>query len=1050
MAAGAGPRGGGWSAIDDPGRARVWLSGLGVRDAERGYRDLADVARLGLSDATASAFLGQLGRLLPRCPDAGMALTNLERYLAAGPDADAAARALVESPRTAEVAVQLFSTSQYFSDLVIQKPWLLGWLRAGGERPDAGKIIDDLWDELREAGSDDEARLVIRRCRRRELLRIGYNDIIREMPLEIVTRDLSHLADACVEAAYRLARGNADERHGQPSGAGDGRPARFVVLALGKLGGEELNYSSDIDLIFLYDVEGETNGPRPVSNAEYFARLGSELVRLLSDHTPLGFAYRVDMRLRPEGDQGPLARSLAATLGYYETSGRTWERQALIKCRAIAGDPSLGRDFLAAIRPFVYRRYLSGQEIGEIKAMKRRIEGRTVSAGTSEVEVKTGRGGIRDVEFVVQFLQLLHGGQYPEVGHANTLTAMARLEQVGCLTAEERGIMEDTYRFLRRVEHRLQVMFDLQTHAMPRELEEQRKLAIRVGYLPANAWEDRTGPAQRFLGDYRAKTELNRKILNHLLHDAFRDDAGAAADPVIDLVLDPEPDAEQIASALAPYPFRDRETAYQNLMALAREDSPFLSQARCHHFLAAIAPRLLQAVCQAPEPDMALNNLEKVSASLGAKAVLWELFQFNPPTLRLFVELCSTSQFLSEILINNPGMIDDLMDSLVVDRAQPTTAIKGELAELCRGAEDIAPILSSFRNKEWVRIATRDILAREPIREVTRELADVAESIVIQVAKDQWARHAQRCGQPRRASDGKRLDWAIVGLGKLGGRELNYHSDLDLVFLYEEDGTTRGGQRAVSNAQFVEEVVRRMLRALGDHGNGPGLYTVDTRLRPHGDSGPLAVTLDAFEDYLDGPAQTWERMALTRARVVYSTGEFGYEVTEAIRAGIGRVVDPEAIRRDVLAMRRRQEESSSPHDLRRGPGGLADVEFLVQYLWLRQARGEPLIVRANIWDAIEWLTRAGHLPREAEADLRAAYDFYRTVEGRLRIIQNRSTSEWPEDRDGLARLVRRLGHPDGSGEALADFVRDVTRHAESVRRWFDTLVGPVRKPARSS
>ncbi|HEY2155414.1 MAG TPA: bifunctional [glutamate--ammonia ligase]-adenylyl-L-tyrosine phosphorylase/[glutamate--ammonia-ligase] adenylyltransferase, partial [Isosphaeraceae bacterium] len=290
MPAGAGPRGGGgWSPVDDPARARVWLSGLGVRDPERGYRDLADVARLGLSDATASAFLEQLGRLLPRCPDAGMALTNIERYLAAGEDPDAAARSLLESPRTAEVAVQLFSTSQYFSDLVIQKPWLLGWLRAGGDRPDAGKIIDDLWDELREAGSDDdEARLVIRRCRRRELLRIGYNDIVREMPLEIVTRDLSHLADACVEAAYRLARARADERHGSPSGVGDGQPARFVVLALGKLGGEELNYSSDIDLIFLYDVEGQTSGPRPVSNAEYFARLGGELVRLLSDHTPLG------------------------------------------------------------------------------------------------------------------------------------------------------------------------------------------------------------------------------------------------------------------------------------------------------------------------------------------------------------------------------------------------------------------------------------------------------------------------------------------------------------------------------------------------------------------------------------------------------------------------------------------------------------------------------------------------------------------------------------------------------------------------------------------
>ena len=483
--------------------------------------------------------------------------------------------------------------------------------------------------------------------------------------------------------------------------------------------------------------------------------MGGEIVRLLADHTSLGMAYRVDMRFRPEGDQGALARSHAATLGYYETTGRTWERQALIKCRPIAGDLILGRAFLGAIEPFIYRRYLSAAEINEIKAMKRRIEQRTFSAGTAEVEVKTGHGGIRDVEFVVQFLQLLHGGEYPEVRHANTLIAIARLEDVGCLTSEERGIMEDTYRFLRRVEHRLQIMFDRQTHQMPRDLEEQRTLAVRMGYEPASPWEDRTGPAQRFLSDYRAKTDLNRRILNHLLHDAFLDD-GAESDPVVDLVLDPHPGDELVRSVFGKYPFRDHAMAYANLLALAREDIPFLSQARCRHFLAAIAPRLLEAVSRTPDPDMALTNLEKVSASLGAKAILWELFSFNPPTLRLYVELCSSSQFLSEILINNPGMIDDLMDSLVDDRAQSSQSIKADLAELCKGAEDLSPILLSFRNKEWVRIGTRDILGREPIRDVTRELADVAEAIVTHAARHQWDLRLKKYGAPRRGGDGGR------------------------------------------------------------------------------------------------------------------------------------------------------------------------------------------------------------------------------------------------------------------------------------------------------
>jgi glutamate-ammonia-ligase adenylyltransferase len=620
---------------------------------------------------------------------------------------------------------------------------------------------------------------------------------------------------------------------------------------------------------------------------------------------------------------------------------------------------------------------------------------------------------------------------------------MARLEHVGCLTSEERDIMENTYRFLRRVEHRLQTMFDRQTHEMPRDLEDQRVLAIRMGYAPASTWEDRVGPAQRFLADYRSKTELNRKILNHLLHDAFRADADAdaAADPIVDLVLDPNPSPELIAEALAKYPFQDRQTAYQNLMALAREDFPFLSQARCRHFLAAIAPRLLEAVSRTPDPDMALTNLEKVSASLGAKAILWELFNFNPPTLRLYVELCATSQFLSEILINNPGMIDELMDSLVVDRPQPAPAIRAELAELCKGAEDLAPILLSFRNQEWVRVGIRDILGREPIRDVTRELADVADAIVAQVARNQWEQRAARFGTPRRASGGQRHRWAIIGLGKLGGRELNYHSDLDLVFVHEGDGQTEGGEESIANEQFVSEVVRRLLKALSATGSAGCLYPVDTRLRPHGSSGPLVVTLDAFRDYFHARAQSWERLALTRARVVFANGGFAREVTEVIREVLSLPVDPASLASDVVAMRRRLEETRARNDLKRGFGGLADIEFLVQYLQLTYAATIPEIIRPNVWDALDALRRAGLISAEAHIDLREAYDFLRTVESRLRIVHNRSARDLPDSQEELARLARRLNYdePHSADSALA-FMADAASHAVRTRALFQEIV----------
>ena len=1026
--------------LDNPEAARLWLSGLGLRDPERGLRDLRDIARRVDNMALVADLAGQLNLCLPRSSEPGMALTNLERFLTECPDPSGTVELLRANPRTTEIMIQVFSTSQYFSEMLIRDTSLLTWLRAGTDRLDRDALISDL-ATLLDVESDDEAiRLAIRQYRRRETLRIGYNDIVRGLPLEVTTVDLSHLADACVEAAYRYARRRAELKYGQPTRA-DGQPAQFVVLALGKLGGTELNYSSDIDLIFLYDEDGPTEGgPRPTSNAEFFTRLGGEIVRLLSDHSALGIAYRVDMRLRPDGDQGSLARSLSATVNYYETSGRTWERQALIKCRPIAGDLNLGAHFLEAIRPFVYRRYLGAAEIAEIKAMKRRIESRTLSAGTDDIEVKTGRGGIRDVEFVVQFLQLLHGGQYPVVRHANTLAAIVRLEDVGCLSAEERGIMEDTYRFLRRLEHRLQIMFDRQTHQMPQSGHEQRTLAIRMGYPPASLWEDSAGPSQRFLTDYRYKTEMNRQILNHLLHDTFKDDNGVDVDPVVDLVLDPEPSDKQIEAALGRYPFRDRVLAYENLMALAREDTPFLSHARCRHFLAAIAPRLLQAVGSAADPDMALTNLEKVSASLGAKAILWELFNFNPPTLRLYVELCASSQFLSEILINNPGMVDDLMDSLVVDRPQSAKMIRGELAELCKGAEDISPILFSFRNTEWVRIGVRDILRREPIRDVTRELADVAEAIVAQVAHSAWQRRSIRYGTPRKP-DGRPSRWAVLGLGKFGGRELNYHSDLDLIVIYEEDGETQGGERSIPNEQFVAEVAKASLRALGGDGAGP-LYQADIRLRPHGISGPLVVSLARFREYFAGAAQAWERMALTRARPIHSTGDFGKLVAATIEAILVAPINRLRLATEVVAMRKRLEVSAPPGDLKRGIGGLADIEFVVQYLQLIHAADQPNILHPNTWDALTSLRRARLITSRDHSELRASYDFLREVEGRLRIVQNRSVSDWPVRPDELVRLARRLGY-DASDqlEAVAALIKEAGGHRTHARNLFHKILG---------
>src|SRR5437870_5611869 len=390
-------------------RARSTFQVWNLRDHERGWRNLTHLAEAVGIDALKE--LGTpLGRFLPRCPDPDMALNNLERFLA-NPAGAAQLRALLEGRgRTLEILLQLFSTSQLFSDLLVANPDYLDTLRVPLRRsPSQKELQEQLQAEVDAAFEDSAVLRIFRRYRQRQVLRIGTNDVIRDRPFEEITRDISRVADAALEVALTTALRHVAKRFGEPFTTG-GEPARCVILAFGKLGGEELNYSSDIDLMFLYDQEVSTRGPRvsSIGNDEFFSRVVSEVVRLLSAHTDRGQAYRVDLRLRPEGQRGPLARSLDSTLAYYDSVGRTWERQALIKVRPVAGDLGLGGDFLRAIESFVYRKYLSFAEINEIKAVKRLIEHKTSRAGVSDTDVKTGRGGIRDIEFTIQFLQLLN------------------------------------------------------------------------------------------------------------------------------------------------------------------------------------------------------------------------------------------------------------------------------------------------------------------------------------------------------------------------------------------------------------------------------------------------------------------------------------------------------------------------------------------------------------------------------------------------------------------------------------------------------------------
>lgn len=998
--------------LNDPSAARAWLSSLGVENTERANANLIKIARSGMTVDVLAITCDQLERFLPRVSDADRALNNLERFIAAARSPLAVGSLFERDQQALPTLLRILATSQFLADWLVRDPEAFDLLRLTEGRPVSRQaLMEDICSSV--ASIDDERVVtkILSGYRHREILRIAYGDIVRGQDLETVTAQISFLADAIIEAAVQAAWRFQVAKRALPR-LPNGDRARFVVLALGKLGGLELNYSSDIDLIFLSDGGVKTDGKRSLENSEFFDRLAKKIVKLLTEPTIFGTSYRVDLRLRPDGDQGPAVRDWKSALRYYDVSGRTWERQAFVKARAIAGDIDLGTSFLKQLEPWNYRRYLSGADIAGIKALKRRLENRAQLEGSDERDVKNGQGGIRDIEFVIQFLQLLNGGDLKEIRTGNTIQAIMRLEKVGCLTMQERNILEDNYRFLRKIEHRLQIMFDLQTHTLPGEDAELRRLAFRMGY------SDRDGQAalRQFKHDLQAKTTLNRKILDHLLHDAFVDDPETAAET--DLVLAPDPPESVIHNCLERYRFKDIRAAYNNLMALSREQVSFLSSRRCRHFLASIAPQLLTAISETPDPDSTLVNLNKVSDSLGGKGVLWELFSCNPPSLKLYVRLCASSPYLSGILMSNPGMIDELMDSLLLDQLPTYESLRNTLNSLCRGADDIEPILHSFKSSQHLRVGVRDILGKDSLQDCHRALSDIAEVCLQQIAQREYELLTAKHGQPKTPdTEGvtHECGWTILALGKLGGREPNYHSDLDVLFLYDANGQTehqRGGRAAeiTTNQHFFSQLGQRIIKHVTRIGPQGRLYELDPRLRPSGRSGSLAVSLDEFDRYFsEGSGQLWERQALCKARPVFGCPESRARTMKIVQNVIvnnaWRPENAEEIRR----MRLRMQEHASKQNLKRGAGGTVDIEFIVQMLQLKYARSFPAALTPGTLDAIVGLRAAGVLSDSDAQRLGRSYQFLRSVESGLRLMNTAARHDLPTDTLELDKLAFLIG-----------------------------------------
>ncbi|MCA9915358.1 MAG: bifunctional [glutamate--ammonia ligase]-adenylyl-L-tyrosine phosphorylase/[glutamate--ammonia-ligase] adenylyltransferase, partial [Anaerolineae bacterium] len=743
---------------------------------------------------------------------------------------------------------------------------------------------------------------------------------------------------------------------------------------------------------------------------EYFRRLGQLLIRLLAESTEQGICYRVDMRLRPYGQQGELVADFQEALQYYDTKGRTWERQAFIKARAVAGDMDLGRDFVDQLRPWVYRRYLMRADITGISAMKRRMERRWQNANSDIRDVKHGCGGIRDLETVVQFLQLLHGGDDPTLHCTNTLETIHRLELSGCITADEKNVLATNYCYLRRLEHYLQIMFDRQTHKLPASVAEMQEFVSRIHYLDDSG---EAGPERhaKFQQEFDERRQQSRRVLEHLLHQAFADNPQVTAEA--DLILDPEPETEAIKSLLGSYGFQDPLAAYKHVQELAAETIPFLSTRRCRHFLAAIAPELLKAIAATPHPDSTLIALANVSHSIGGKAVLWELFSFNPATMDLCLRMCAGSPYLTGILTGNPGMIDELLDSLMLEGLPSLDELQNQLDELCRGADDIGPIVHSFKNSMHLRAGVRNILGKDDIATTHAALSDIAEVCIAQVIRHEFHRLIKQIGFPVQhgassLAPGNPIsvpvnpaELVVLAIGKLGGREPNYHSDIDLLFLFDSEGQTQSlvpdrRFRPTTNRHFFNQLCQRVIHAITRSSAAGRLYDIDVRLRPLGKSGELAITVDDLTTYFaNGQGRAWERQALCKARPIWGSPSIQKATMQRVYDIICQCGEPERIAASVREQRMQLEAGINDRNVKRGFGGTTDVEFVVQLLQMVHAADCRECLVSGTQDALTLLSQHGFIDSVTAETLTQNYAFLRRVESGLRLMNLTARHEIP-------------------------------------------------------
>ncbi len=919
--------------------------------------------------------------------------------------------------RTQAARVKVWDGSEYVALSAARQPQMLAELLADGDLDrayPAGELEQRLGVALDGVAAEPDLHTRLRRFRRRQMVRIIWRDLAGWADLDETLEDLSALADACIRQALTRLTAWTRAELGTPTDA-DGTPQSMLVIGMGKLGARELNLSSDIDLIFAYPTPGEVqDGPRPLANEQFFTRLGQRLVQALGNQTVDGFVFRVDTRLRPFGDAGPLVMSFDAMEAYYHAQAREWERYAMTKARVVAGPAQEADELTAMLRPFVYRRYLDYGALESLRGLKAMIDRELRRKGLAD-NIKLGPGGIREIEFIGQAFQLIRGGREPALQQRPIQVILRALVDKGVLPAETADQLIAAYRYLRRVENRLQAWQDRQTHVLPERPADQARLARSMDCAD---WDTLAAK----LNQHRARVQAQ---FDGIFGEPEPDPDGVA--PIASL-WEQRRDPEQMHGALQAAGFADAQAALERLEQFRETVARKGLSNRAGERLAQLMPRLLTLIAASEAPDSALHRLLRVLEAVVGRTAYLDLLAEQDEVLKQLVGLSVKSPWFAAQTARHPLLLDELLDPRRLFTPQRRQDLETELAALLDPVADDdleqrMERLRQFAQGNVLRVAAADLTGAIRLMVVSDYLTEIAEVSTAQTLAIAWHDLAGRHGVP----PGRDLDnsgFLVLGYGKLGGIELGYNSDLDLVFVYDEQaaGEMTDGPRPIATEQFYVRLGQRMIHIMSTPTYSGVLYEIDMRLRPDGKKGMIARSLASFADYQRNEAWTWEHQALVRARPVAGDPALGARFRQ-IRAHILRMErDPDILRDEVRGMREKMRGSldksnNDRFDLKQGRGGIADIEFMVQYSVLRWAHRCPELAEwtDNI-RLIATLDRLELLPGSAAQFLENAYKALRGLYHR-NALQDApglvEATKLTEERGQVAELWSQLFDVDG-------------------------------------